>query len=92
MIRLFRTVAYAEGLSFLILLGIAMPLKYIGGMPEYVRVVGALHGGLFLAYFAGVIYFADHHEWSKKKTLYGLIASVLPFGTFVFDRRYFSKT
>jgi integral membrane protein len=90
MIRLFRTVAYAEGLSFLILLGIAMPLKYVWGMPEYVRVVGALHGGLFLAYVAGIVYFADHYEWSKKKTLLGFAASVLPFGTFVFDRRYFS--
>ena len=49
-IRVFRMIALAEGISFLTLLFIAMPMKYFMGMPEVVRVVGSIHGVLFLLY------------------------------------------
>lgn len=50
MIKIFRLIGFLEALSFLILLLIAMPLKYIWGQPEAVKIVGSAHGGLFLLY------------------------------------------
>lgn len=84
----FRKIAFAEGLSFLILLGIAMPLKYFANMPMAVRIVGGLHGALFVAY----IVLAWEVMGSAKKS-YGwffkaLLASIIPFGTFVLDREW----
>ena len=81
-----RIIAIAEGVSFLILLGIAMPLKYFMNMPMAVKIVGYMHGFLFIAFIS--------LAWAVKSTLnknivwFGkaLVASLLPFGTFVFDR------
>ena len=82
----FRMVAIAEGISFLVLLGIAMPLKYMLNMPEAVKVVGWIHGALFVTF----IYFAFEIFSSFKKEILWLgkafIASIIPFGTFIFDR------
>jgi integral membrane protein len=82
----FRMVAVAEGISFLILLGIAMPLKYILKFPLAVKYIGWVHGVLFVAF----IYFAFEVFSSFKKTFSWLakamLASVLPFGTFVLDK------
>ena len=82
----FRMVAIAEGISFLVLLGIAMPLKYILDVPEAVKVVGWIHGALFVTF----IYFAFEIFSSFKKEILWLgkafIASIIPFGTFIFDR------
>ena len=82
----FRMIAIAEGISFLVLLGIAMPLKYFMDMPMAVKVVGYIHGFLFIAFVA--------LAWNVKKELNkswgwlakAFIASLLPFGTFVLDR------
>jgi integral membrane protein len=82
----FRMVAIAEGISFLVLLGIAMPLKYMLDVPEAVKVVGWIHGALFVTF----IYFAFEIFTSFKKEFLWLgkavIASIIPFGTFIFDR------
>ncbi|WP_462255282.1 DUF3817 domain-containing protein [Ferruginibacter sp.] len=82
----FRMVAIAEGISFLVLLGIAMPLKYMLDLPEAVKVVGWIHGALFVTF----IYFAFEIFTSFKKEILWLgkafIASIIPFGTFIFDR------
>ena len=82
----FRMVAIAEGVSFLVLLLIAMPLKYMFDMPLMVKLVGWLHGALFVAFF----YFAFEVFTSFKKEFLWLgkafLASVIPFGTFIFDR------
>lgn len=85
-LRLFRLVALLEGSSFLMLLGIAMPLKYWAGMPAAVRVLGGLHGALFVAYalLAGVL--LARGQWTFKRTAIAMGASLLPFGTFIFDR------
>ncbi|MDH4303765.1 MAG: DUF3817 domain-containing protein, partial [Nitrospira sp.] len=59
----FRVTALAEGSSFLLLLFIAMPMKYFMGMPLAVRVVGLIHGLLFLAYVAQLVKLRTTHQW-----------------------------
>lgn len=81
-----RVVGVIEGASFLLLLGIAMPLKYVLGMPEYVRVVGSIHGGLWLIYLAALFDTWRSHDWHGRRAALAFAASVLPFGPFVFDR------
>lgn len=83
----FRWVAYAEGASFLVLLGIAMPLKYLAGLPLAVRVVGLLHGVLFLAYMLLVFDALGAGRFSMRTAAWAVVASLLPFGPFVFERR-----
>lgn len=77
----------AEGISFLVLLGIAMPLKYLMGLPQAVKIVGSLHGALFLAYVATVYFAASTWKWPGAKTVQALVAAVLPFGPFWFDAK-----
>ena len=82
-----RVVGYIEGLSFLLLLFIAMPLKYVWGMPELVKYVGQAHGLLWVLYILLLL-----HAWGDKKLTAkwfagGCIASVMPFGPFIFDRK-----
>ncbi|NDI33801.1 DUF3817 domain-containing protein [Chengkuizengella sediminis] len=91
-IQFFRYVGFAEGLSFLILLLIAMPLKYFFEMPSAVSVVGAIHGGLFILYILTVFYVATEHKWPLKRTLLAGIASIVPFGPFLFDARILRKS
>jgi integral membrane protein len=82
-----RVVGLVEGASFLLLLGVAMPLKYMLDMPQMVSVVGAAHGGLWLAYVACVIDVRLAHDWGWVKVAQALVASVLPFGPFVLEPR-----
>ncbi len=77
-----------EGGSFLILLLIAMPLKYIAGQPEAVRIVGMAHGILFLLYLLAANYAATALSWSKKVWFLAYVAAVVPLGTFIFERRF----
>lgn len=82
-----RLVGILEGISFLVLLGIAMPLKYLAGQPEAVKVVGWAHGALFVLYVGAVLQAALAHGWGVGRLLAFLVASVLPFGPFVADRK-----
>ncbi|RIX51879.1 DUF3817 domain-containing protein [Paenibacillus nanensis] len=82
-----RLIGWLEGLSFLILLLIAMPLKYWADIPEVVTIVGGLHGGLFVLYLLAVLHVTIKHRWSILKFLAACVASVLPFGPFVVDRK-----
>ena len=91
MVNILRITALLEGLSFLVLLGIAMPLKYMFDKPEMVRIVGMAHGVLFVAYIILVIVVRELVKWNLKQTALALIASVLPFGTFYVDKKYFKK-
>lgn len=90
-LRWLRIVAFLEGVSFLILLGIAMPLKYLAGHPEMVRITGMAHGILFMAYIPMVLYVKWERDWSLRKTALALAASVIPFGTFWADVRLFRE-
>ncbi len=87
MLKAFRVVGYSEGVSFLLLLGIAMPLKYMFDFPMAVTIVGAIHGGLFVLYCMMVVYLKFNQNWSITKAALGILASVLPFGPFVFDAK-----
>ncbi|TGE13992.1 DUF3817 domain-containing protein [Hymenobacter elongatus] len=84
-----RTVGFLEGVSFLVLLGIAMPLKYLAGQPEAVRLVGMAHGVLFVLYVLLVIQVSIARSWSWGKALLALVVSVVPFGTFWADKKLF---
>lgn len=85
-IRLLRRAGLAEGISFLVLLGIAMPLKYAMDMPLAVKLVGWIHGMLFMLFIYAVVNVYRNLNWDPERIGRALIASVLPFGTFVADR------
>lgn len=90
-ITVFRMIALAEGVSFLTLLSIAMPMKYFMGMPEVVRVVGSIHGVLFVLYVGLLAMLHFRQRWSYTFSLYALLASVIPFGTFMLDKQLREK-
>ena len=74
-----------EGMSFLLLLGVAMPLKYMMGIHEAVKFVGSAHGVLFLAYLVVLLTTANRVKFPLWGMPAGVIAAILPFGPFVFD-------
>ena len=82
-----RRIGFAEGFSWLLLLGIAMPLKYLAGEPMAVRIVGWIHGLLFVAYLLQLFRVQQLYKWPLKKTFMGMIAAFVPFGTWIFDAR-----
>lgn len=81
-----RIISLIEGISYLILLGIAMPLKYLAGQPEVVSVVGAVHGILTILFVLAVVQVMVAHRWSILRALGALVASIIPFGAFALDR------
>jgi integral membrane protein len=81
-----RLLSIVEGTSTLLLFGIAMPLKYLADMPSAVRIVGSLHGLLFVCLAIGFLLATQRVPISRKLATAGIIAAVLPFGPFVFDR------
>jgi integral membrane protein len=85
-LRRFRWLAFLEGLSFVLLLFFAMPLKYWAGLPIAVRIVGMAHGLLFLAFGWTLFRVALEREWPPRRWGLALLSSLVPFGTFVFDR------
>ena len=87
MIRYFKIIALLEGTSLLILLLIAMPLKYIFQMPILVKIVGMAHGVLFIAYIILAIILTRLNKWSVKKSILIYLASVVPLGTFYVEKK-----
>ncbi len=83
-----RIIAFIEGISFLILLFVAMPLKYVWGHPEAVRSFGSIHGLLFVLYVLYVFLCKAEYGWSNPKTLILLGISLIPFGNFYADKQY----
>lgn len=87
LVHRFRIIGIAEGISFLVLLLVAMPLKYFFHIPEAVKVFGWIHGALFIAF----IYFAFEVTGALKKNFtwfaIAFAAAIIPTGTFVFDRK-----
>jgi integral membrane protein len=86
-----RTVGIIEGISFLILLCIAMPMKYIYGHPEMVRYVGSIHGVLTLLYIFLLTYVSAILKWSFKTISLAFIASLLPLGMLYAEFNIFRK-
>lgn len=91
MIKLFKYLAIAEGYSFLVVLFITMPLKYLAnfGMPN--KIVGMAHGVLFLAYVVLAIVVGQLLTWKIKDTVIVVLMSVVPFGTFWVKDKYLLK-
>jgi len=82
-----RHVAFAEAISFLVLLGVAMPLKYFAGLPIAVKIVGMIHGLLFLVFCLALFRVMTRAKWPLGRGALIFVAALLPFGPFVVDRR-----
>jgi integral membrane protein len=91
-IVLFRKIAIAEGISYLLLLFIAMPLKYIFHYHEAVKYTGWMHGVLFVAYCILLLLVWLQLKWSFKKVVLAFVLSLLPLGTFWLDKKLQSGT
>ena len=76
---------YLEGTSFLLLLGVAMPLKYMLGIPEAVKYVGMAHGAFFIAYILMLLITTSKIKMPLWAMPAGVLGSFLPFGPFIFD-------
>ncbi|WP_044022363.1 DUF3817 domain-containing protein [Bacillus sp. SG-1] len=83
----FRMMGFIEGASLLILLFIAMPLKYIAGIPEAVSVVGALHGFFFILYLVVIAYTTIKVRWAFKWIFGSVLVAFVPFGNMMLDSR-----
>ncbi len=88
MINLFRVLSYLEGISYILLLFIGTPLKYFGGNDILVKLLGMPHGLLFIAYIIMAFYIKSQFNWSTKDFALILLASIIPFGTFMVDKKY----
>ncbi|MFN7313438.1 MAG: DUF3817 domain-containing protein [Bacteroidota bacterium] len=86
-IKKFRYVAIAEGWSFVVLLCIAMPLKYVADWPLAVKYVGWAHGLLFVVYMLLLLQSAIAASWSFKKVALGFICALIPFATFWYEKQ-----
>ena len=84
----FRKVGMVEGISFLVLLFVAMPLKYFAGMPMAVTIVGGLHGLLFVSFIILAYMVKESFKKDNKWLFKAFIASILPFGTMVMDKEW----
>jgi len=91
MIALFKIISILEGISYILLLLIGVPLKYIAGNDILVKSLGMPHGLLFIAYIIIALLIRSQMKWNAIQTLIVLIASLLPFGTFYINRKYFKK-
>ena len=89
--NIFRLVSILEGISYLLLLFIATPIKYIQGDATYVKMLGMPHGILFILYVVLAIVIKKEMNWSNKTLGIVLVASVIPFGTFYIDKKYCQK-
>ena len=87
LLTLFRIVAFLEGLSYILLLFIGVPLKYIGNDVTLVKMLGMPHGFLFMAYVAFVIVLRFDNPWFKKNFILITLASIIPFGTFIVEHK-----
>lgn len=87
MVQRLRQLGWVEGLSLIVLVAIAVPLKYMGGMPIYVRVVGPIHGFFFTIYCIQLVLISKKLEWSMDKALLYFVAALIPFGMLMVDKR-----
>ena len=87
LINIFRIIAFLEGLSYVLLLFIAVPIKYIYSDPSFVKMLGMPHGLLFMVYLALSFVLSSENQWIKNNFFGILIASVIPFGTFVVENK-----
>jgi integral membrane protein len=87
-VRMLRITGITEGISFFVLLLVAMPLKYFFAMPQMVTVVGWIHGALFIAYLVAVVVAAGALRYSLFRVGVAFAAALVPVGTFWLDREW----
>lgn len=90
MTLIFRIVAFLEGISYLLLLGVGVPLKYLSNNDSWVKGLGMPHGLLFVGYLILAFLIKDAQKWDTKSFVIVCLASVIPFGTFWVERKYIS--
>tara|TARA_Y100001968_G_C19390060_1_gene735072 strand:+ start:1067 stop:1348 length:282 start_codon:yes stop_codon:yes gene_type:complete len=86
--NVFRLIAILEGVSYILLL-IATPIKYLLGNEQYVKALGMPHGILFILYIVFAFFLQKTMRWNYKKLIVVMLASIVPFGTFYIDYKYF---
>jgi integral membrane protein len=84
----FRVVSFLEGTSYLLLLFVAVPIKYWMNDPQYVKLLGMPHGLLFVTYLVIAFLIKSELKWNNKTLGVVILASVIPFGTFYVDKKY----
>lgn len=87
----FRIVSFLEGTSYLLLLFVAVPIKYLMEDPQYVKMLGMPHGLLFVGYLVLAFLLKDQMKWNTKTFFSVLAASVIPFGTFYIDKKILER-
>ncbi len=92
LLNIFRIVAFLEGVSYILLLFIATPIKYLSGDPQYVKLLGMPHGILFILYIILAFMIKPELKWTNKQFGTVLLASIIPFGTFYIERKYLRTT
>lgn len=90
--KIFRLVALLEGVSYILLLFIAVPIKYWGGDEQWVKLLGMPHGILFVSYVIFAFLIKENENWGMKDLGIVLLASILPFGTFYVEWKYLKKS
>ncbi len=88
MLKAFKITAILEGISYLLLFGVGMPLKYLADIKEPNIYIGNAHGMLFIAYVILAVFVCQQQKWGVKRFAILFIASLLPFGTFYIDKKY----
>lgn len=91
MLKLFKIIAFLEGISLLLLLFIAMPVKYFLNKPELVSSVGMAHGVLFIAYIVLATVLMIDKKWGLKVYALICLASIIPFGTFIVENKFIKE-
>ncbi|GGW63522.1 integral membrane protein [Winogradskyella epiphytica] len=92
LLPVFRITALLEGVSYILLLFIATPIKYLYEDPQYVKMLGMPHGILFIAYVIMAVLISSDMKWPNRTLWVVLLASVIPFGTFYIEKKYLNKS
>ena len=91
MTSFFKIISLLEGVSYILLLLIAVPIKYIEGNEFWVKILGMPHGILFILYIIMACIIKKEQKWSNKEFLIILMASLIPFGTFYVNNKHLKK-
>lgn len=91
LLPIFRIVALLEGVSYILLLFIATPIKYFGEDPQYVKLLGMPHGLLFIAYIILAVLISKAMNWNNRTMRTVLLASIIPFGTFYVEKKFLRR-
>lgn len=89
-LRAFRVMSTLTGIGLLVLVLVAIPLRYLGGRPEFSMTYSPIHGAIYMAYAAVVVWVTSRRGWSPVKGVLVIVAGAVPFASFVVERRVIS--